>query len=290
MQKKYISWDDVFEALKVIDIPENVVYGIPKGGMIAAGFLKHARVTHDPIFANVIFDDIIDSGRTIQKYQKEFPNASIHALIDQRYARQQNMETYWWVFPWEKDHPAGEDTVQQNITRVLQFIGEDPNREGLLDTPNRVVKSWGKIYEGYLKKPEDILTTFSADGYDEIVLLKDIEFFSTCEHHMIPFFGKAHIAYIPGAKIVGISKLARLLDIYSRRLQIQERIGDQITSDLMRLLQPKGAACIIEAQHLCMKARGVEKQNSVMVTSSMKGVFLTNPSAKEELMALIRSK
>lgn len=288
MQKKYITWEQVFHSLELIDSEENVVYGIPKGGMIAAGFLKHAQITHNPEHANIILDDIIDSGRTISQYIKNFPTATIHALIDQRYARQQNMETYWYVFPWEKDHPAGEDTIQQNIVRQLQFIGEDVTREGLIDTPNRIVKSWNKIFEGYQKKPEDILTVFSADGYDEIVLLKDIEFFSTCEHHMIPFFGKAHIAYIPGDKIVGISKLARLLDIYSRRLQIQERIGDQITSDLMRLLQPKGAACVIEAKHLCMQARGVEKQNSIMVTSSMKGVFLNNPAARQELLSLIK--
>jgi GTP cyclohydrolase I len=121
-----------------------------------------------------------------------------------------------------------------------------------------------------------------------MVLLKDIEMFSTCEHHWLPFFGKAHIAYIPGTKLVGISKLARLLDIFARRLQIQERIGDQVTTAIMELLEPKGAACIIEAQHFCMKARGVEKQNSIMVTSSMKGVFLSKPEAKQELLSLIK--
>jgi len=180
--------------------------------------------------------------------------------------------------------------MKNELIKILEFIGEDVTREGLIDTPSRVIKSWGKLYEGYSKKPEDVLTVFSADGYDQIILLKDIELYSTCEHHMIPFFGKAHIAYLPDpkGKIVGISKLARLLEIYARRLQIQERLGEQVTMALMEHLQPLGAACIIEAQHLCMKARGVEKQNSIMVTSSMKGVFMNNPSAKQELLQLIK--
>lgn len=176
----------------------------------------------------------------------------------------------------------------ETVKNILLSVGEDPTREGLLDTPKRVVKSWNELYKGYNQKAEDILTVFSSDGYDQIVLLKDIEVYSMCEHHMLPFIGKAHVAYIPDKKIVGISKLARLVDIYARRLQIQERIGQQVTDDLMRLLNPRGAACIIEAQHLCMLMRGVNKQNSVMVTSSLKGVFLTDFSAKEELMKLIK--
>lgn len=176
----------------------------------------------------------------------------------------------------------------ESIKNILQYVGEDPNREGLQDTPKRVVKSWKEIYSGYEKDPKDILTVFDTDGYDQIVLLKNIEFYSMCEHHMLPFIGKAHVAYIPGKKIVGISKLARLVDIYARRLQIQERIGQQVTTALMELLEPKGAACVIEAQHLCMLMRGVQKQNSIMVTSSLKGVFLESQSTREELMQLIQ--
>jgi GTP cyclohydrolase I len=179
---------------------------------------------------------------------------------------------------------------EQLIFDQLTMIGENPEREGLLDTPRRVVKSWGEIYSGYGKRVEDILTVFSADKYDQIILLKDIEFYSMCEHHMLPFFGKVHVAYLPNpdGKIVGISKLARLVDMYSKRLQIQERIGNQVTTALMEYLEPLGAACIIEAQHLCMCSRGVAKQNSVMVTSSMKGLFLTNQSSKDELLKLIK--
>ena len=180
--------------------------------------------------------------------------------------------------------------MEEVFKEIFNLIGDTPEREGLIDTPRRVVKSWTELYKGYNQKAEDILTVFSSDGYDQIVLLKDIEVYSMCEHHMLPFIGKAHVAYIPTEKIVGISKLARLVDIYARRLQIQERIGQQVTDDLMRLLKPKGAACIIEAQHLCMLMRGVNKQNSVMVTSSLRGVFLQNSTSRQELMDLIHTK
>ena len=173
------------------------------------------------------------------------------------------------------------------IKHLLRGIGEDTEREGLRETPQRIFRASFELFKGYREDPADIMTTFDADGYDQIVLLKDIEFFSMCEHHCLPFIGKAHIAYIPDKRVVGISKLARLLDIYSRRLQIQERLTDQVTSALMQYLEPQGAACIIEAAHLCMRMRGVQKQNSIMTTSSVKGVFFTNPAAREELMDLI---
>ena len=189
----------------------------------------------------------------------------------------------------ENKNEVGDPSLNEQVKMILDHIGEDSDREGLVDTPRRVVKSLGELYKGYTQKPEDIMTIFSADGYDEIILLKDIEFYSTCEHHMLPFYGKAHIAYIPNKKIIGISKLARLLDIYARRLQIQERIGKQVTTDLMKYLEPKGAACIIEARHMCMVSRGVGKQNSMMSTSSVEGVFRDSPSAKKELFDLIKS-
>lgn len=175
------------------------------------------------------------------------------------------------------------------VKYILIAIGEDPNREGLLKTPDRVVRSWNEIFGGYKIDPASVFTTFDADGYNELVLLKNIEFYSTCEHHMLSFSGRAHIGYIAKDRVVGISKLARLLDIYARRLQIQERIGQQVTAAIMKYLNPEGAACIIEAEHLCMRCRGVEKQNSIMVTNSLTGVFLTESSARAELMSLIRS-
>ena len=178
--------------------------------------------------------------------------------------------------------------MENKIKKFLKYIGEDPTREGLRETPERIIKSWKKLYSGYNEDPKDIMKTFQDGACKDIVLLKDIELYSMCEHHCLPFFGRAHIAYIPDGKVIGISKLARLMEIYARRLQIQERIGDQITQALMEYLKPLGAACIIEAQHFCMKSRGIEKQNSIMVTSSMKGVFASEPDMETKLLLLIK--
>lgn len=180
------------------------------------------------------------------------------------------------------------NSVENAITLLMYAIGEDPNREGLKETPNRVFRSYDKLYGGYTKDPKELLKTFDKETYSQMVLLKNIEFYSTCEHHMLPFFGKAHIAYIPNKKVIGVSKLARLLEIYSRRLQIQERIGEQVTTFLMDELKAKGAACVLEAQHFCMTSRGVEKQNAKMVTSSLKGVFLKEAETREEFFNMIK--
>lgn len=177
--------------------------------------------------------------------------------------------------------------IEESIREMLEYIGEDVNREGLLETPKRIRKSWDKLYGGYDMDPKDLLKTFDKETYDQMVVLKDIEFYSTCEHHMLPFFGKAHIAYIPRKKVIGVSKLARLLEIYARRMQIQERIGEQVTTFLMKELKAKGAACVLEAQHFCMTSRGVEKKNAKMVTSSLKGAFLKEPETRQEFMSMI---
>lgn len=183
----------------------------------------------------------------------------------------------------------GIDSILKESVQVqLEHIGENCLREGLLETPGRVIRSWQEIYSGYKKNPKDLLTTFEKGTYDQIVICKDIELYSMCEHHMLPFFGIAHVAYLPGKHLIGLSKLARLVDIYARRLQIQERIGEQVTTALMDFLKPKGAACIIEATHMCMRMRGCSKQNSTMITSSMKGCFLNDPSAKSELISLLK--
>jgi GTP cyclohydrolase IA len=191
-----------------------------------------------------------------------------------------------------KAFPGDRAIVEESVRQIFRYLGENIEREGLKDSPKRVVKSWDRLFGGYLQKPEDVLTTFEEDDvipYNQIILLKDIEFFSTCEHHFLPFVGKAHVAYVPSDKVVGISKLARIVEIYSRRLQIQERIGNQVTQALMKHLNPKGAACIIESKHFCMTCRGVEKQNSVMVTSSLRGVFADRPETRQELMTLIKN-
>lgn len=186
-----------------------------------------------------------------------------------------------------KHVPKG--VMKRAVTHMLEFIGEDPEREGLKSTPDRIARAWqDELFVGYRQRPEELLTVFDTDGYNQIVLLKDIEMFSMCEHHLLPFSGVAHVAYIPNKKVIGISKLARLVDIYARRAQIQERLGEQVTSALMEHLQPQGAACIIEAVHMCMRMRGCSKQGSTMVTSSVKGVFYDDATARQELMDLLK--
>jgi GTP cyclohydrolase IA len=183
------------------------------------------------------------------------------------------------------------DDVKNAIDTIFRYLGENPNREGLQATPDRMIRSWDKLFGGYQQDPKKIFTVFEDRQdipHDQIILLKDIEFFSTCEHHFLPFTGKAHVAYIPNDKIVGISKLARLVEIFARRMQIQERICNQVTDAIMDFLDAKGAACIIEAKHFCMTSRGVEKQHSTMVTSSLAGCFLKNSQTRQELMSLIK--
>ena len=182
--------------------------------------------------------------------------------------------------------------MRQKVKDFLTFIGEDPNREGLVETPDRILKSWKEIYSGYNKNPADLFKTFQADGAKQMVILKNIELYSMCEHHAMPFFGKTHVAYIPDGLVLGVSKLARLVDLFARRMQIQERIGEQVTDSLMEFLKPKGAACIIEAEHMCMRMRGCSKQSSTMITSSLKGIFIDDSvfgaSARSELMSLVK--
>ena len=176
----------------------------------------------------------------------------------------------------------------ETIVRYLES-SDGELREGLVDTSERVLKSWDEIYSGYSQNAKNVLeSTFNAEGYDGIVLLKNIEYNSTCEHHLQPFTGKAHVAYIPVDRIVGISKLARLVDLHTRRLQNQERITKGIADDLEEVLAPLGCAVIIEGSHGCMTCRGVKKQNAIMTTSAMRGVFFDKSEARSELMLLIQ--
>ena len=186
---------------------------------------------------------------------------------------------------------VGKEEAENAVKTLLGYLESDPSREGLKDTPKRVIESFDEIFSGYELDAADVLSsTFNAEGYDGIVLLRDIEFHSTCEHHLQPFSGKAHVAYIPVDRIVGISKLARLVDMHARRLQNQERITQSIADDLETHVSPLGCAVIIEARHGCMRCRGVAKQNAVMTTSSMKGVFFDKSDARAELMQLIQSR
>lgn len=175
--------------------------------------------------------------------------------------------------------------VLEKLTKdLITNLGEDTSREGLKDTPRRVAASFEKIFEGYGQKPEDVLTVFGDELYDEMIVVKDIEFYSTCEHHMLPFTGKAHVGYIPDGKIIGLSKIPRLVEIYARRLQNQERLTNQIARALYDILKPKGVGVIMEAKHLCMMARGVEKQNSQVVTSALLGLFKKELNTRNEFL------
>jgi GTP cyclohydrolase I len=182
------------------------------------------------------------------------------------------------------------DEAEKAVFTLLDYLDSDPRREGLADTPRRVIDSWDEVFSGYHSNAENILdSTFNAEGYDGIVLLSNIEFHSTCEHHLQPFSGRAHVAYIPVDRIVGISKLARIVDHHALRLQNQERITNDVANDLVSHLNPLGAAVIVQASHGCMRCRGVRKQNAIMTTSAMRGVFFDKQEARNELMQLIEN-
>lgn len=176
------------------------------------------------------------------------------------------------------------------VKEILLEIGEDPEREGLLKTPQRVAKSLKFLTKGYSEDPYDVINNaIFAEEIDEMVVVKDIEIYSLCEHHMLPFVGKAHVAYLPRGKIIGLSKIARVVDIYARRLQVQERLTKEIAETLQSCLEPHGVGVVIQAEHLCMQMRGVQKQHSSMVTSSMLGQFKDNLATRSEFMTIIKS-
>ena len=179
--------------------------------------------------------------------------------------------------------------LADNVKQLLAEIGENPEREGLIKTPERVAKSLDFLTNGYDKNPTEILrSAMFKEEYSQMVLVKDIELYSLCEHHMLPFFGKAHVAYIPNGHIVGLSKIPRVVDVFSRRLQVQERLTDEIKDCLQDTLNPKGVAVVIEAQHLCMQMRGVQKQHSSTTSSAFSGIFMSDEKTRAEFMNLIK--
>ena len=182
-------------------------------------------------------------------------------------------------------------TFQELLREMLVRLGEDPGRDGLVRTPERMQRSLEYLTKGYREDPEKLLkgALFNVD-YDEMVIVKDIEMFSLCEHHLLPFFGKVHVAYLPKGKVIGLSKLPRLIDIFARRLQVQERLTTQIAETIERAIEPQGVGVVIEARHLCMMMRGVEKQHSSAVTSSMLGAFREEKETRDEFLSLIRGK
>lgn len=257
---------------------------VPRGGVpVAYALLRHLpsrfRVTGDEAEADVFIDDLVDSGRTREQYAHIYPGKPFYpafAKID---------GDAWLVFPWEK---TAEGSIEDAFVRVLQFVGEDPKRGGLLETPKRMAKAWKHWTGGYALDPANILKTFEdgAENADEMVLVKDIPFYSQCEHHLAPFFGTATIGYIPNGKIVGLSKLSRLTDLFARRLQVQERLTNQIADAIEKHLGARGVGVILRARHMCMESRGVCQQGHHTVTSALRGVMREQSATRAEFMSL----
>jgi GTP cyclohydrolase IA len=275
MIKTHITWEQVYHRLDeaIKHLPKDTkYYGVPRGGQIVAGMTGNAVDTIEE--ADVIIDDLIDSGATLKRY-KEYSKPFV-ALIDKRI----ELQGQWLVFPWENE----EGNIEDNVRRLLQYFGEDVNREGLKDTPKRFVK----FFKEFLNPPEWNCTTFEGEGYDEMIIQTNIPFHSLCEHHIAPFFGTGTIAYIPDKRIVGLSKLARTLETYSRRLQNQERITTQVAEFLWKELEPKGVAVQITAKHMCMEMRGVKKHDTYTTTTKLIGAFKEDVSARAEFLNAIK--
>lgn len=271
--------------IEKLELKQIKVYPIPRGGIPIAYalrcFMQFTIVDH-PQDANLFVDDIIDSGDTMKRYCDEFPGVPFFAIIDKT---EGDFEGNWVVFPWEGSIEAG---IEPNIVRLLEYVGEDPHRGGLLETPRRVAKAWHHWCGGYGKRPEDILKVFEdgAERYNQMVTVKDIPFYSHCEHHLAPFFGTVTISYIPNGRIVGLSKLSRLTSMFAQRLQVQERLTDQIADAIMENLQPVGVGVIVKARHLCMESRGICQQGYHTITNALRGVMMDDDQARSEFLRL----
>lgn len=298
------------------------LYGIPRGGISASYLLLLAlqielrklgsdlptlvTVVDDPAEANIFVDDLVDSGATMTRYLKDRPDCmgavlfmKVEAwtaevaltLTDYRLAHGITVAAdEWLVFPWEVAESGNDTSAQDTVVRMMQAIGEDVNRQGLQETPKRVVKAWEEWFKGYHMKAEDLMKTFEdgAEKVDEMVLLTEIPVFSHCEHHITPFIGVAHVAYIPNGKIVGLSKIVKVVEMFSRRLQVQERLTNQIADCIVEHLDPLGVAVVIKAKHFCMATRGVKSPNVDTTTSAVRGVFKDKPEVRAEFFSLLR--
>lgn len=299
-----VAMNEVHWAAKMVgaQIVEKVsstafLFGVPRGGIPAAlaisSIYPAMTVTDDALAAHVYVDDLVDSGRTFKRFNHK-PFAVLFTKQEQANAPAPYMfgsalnPKAWVVFPWEgNEQGSGEDIV----IRFLQYIGEDPARGGLKETPARVLKAWREDwFSGYNKDPREVLKTFEdgSEKCDEMIVVKNIPIYTHCEHHLAPFFGEAVVAYVPNGKIVGLSKLCRLADIFARRLQVQERLTIQIADALMEHLGARGVGVIIKCRHLCMESRGVKAHRSETITSAMRGVMMENSAARSELLALLK--
>lgn len=281
-------WEDLLQLH--FQQPVVRVWGVPRGG-IPASYLIHAVDPSRIVLANtsedadVIVDDLIDSGRTAEKYRMSYPSKPFVPLLDKRTSAWFGK---WVVFPWELAENGGDESATDIVIRLLQYIGEDPKRGGLVDTPERALRAWKEWTAGYRLDPHEVLKTFEdgSEKYDEMVTVKDLPFFSHCEHHLAPFFGTATVAYVPNQKIVGLSKIGRVLNIFSRRLQVQERLTTQIADALFSHLEPRGVGVVLRARHLCMESRGLATQGHFTVTTALRGVFLEDSKARSEFLSI----
>ena len=287
-----VSWKQIEEQADRIaarwgDRPRSI-YGIPQGGVplavMVAERLKIPMIDEPALgMFTLVIDDLIDSGRTMQPYAKNFmTDAGFRkSHSPAHYAPDAPIIDDWISFPWEKNDGAPTEA----IVRMIEWIGDDPSREGLIDTPERVLKAWQEMMDGYKKDPAEILSVTFDVKFDEMVILRGIPFVSFCEHHLLPFEGSADVAYIPTDRVVGLSKLARLVDIYAKRLQVQERMTQQIREAIDQHLSPLGAGVVIRGSHTCMCYRGVKKRGE-MITSSLSGRLRVDASARAEFLSL----
>ncbi len=267
------------------------VFGVPRGGVypatVVAQFLD-LPLAEFPDARSLVVDDLIDSGRTRDRYQDFAFDACYRKTTSPAFEAPAALTLDGWlVFPWEQGTDE-ENGPTDAVIRLLEHIGEDPHRDGLLDTPKRVVKAYREMTEGYAVDVAALLATVFDERSDEMVVVSGIEFVSLCEHHLLPFVGEATVAYIPDTKVVGLSKIARLVDAFARRLQVQERMTTQIADAMEQHLAPRGVGVVVRARHACMGCRGVRKPGASMTTSALSGFMKDDPMARAEFLALAR--
>lgn len=300
----FLTWEEIDRQIERIrdTLPTPIhVWGVPKNGTIIAARMSRfsgVELLNAPPFGDalsnnlnvVILDDVVDSGVTMQRWVDRLKDSPTPRYFRALYSKPTSPDprsfhseviSGWIVFPWEYDEAPAEDAAR----RLIEVAGEDPRREGLMETPRRMISALGELTRGYNEDPREILGKVFTEKCDQMVIVKDIPFWSLCEHHMLPFHGMAHVGYVPNGKVVGLSKIPRLVECFARRLQIQERLTSEIASAIDDVLNPIGVGVVITAQHTCMAMRGV-RSNGKMVTSAMYGCFRDAGEAREEFLRL----
>jgi len=295
MEKRFLTNTELLEAAAKMaaaitwsqprrELIRTRIMPIPRGGVPVAYMLgDEFEIVSQPSEADVFVDDLVDSGATRYRYENAYRKPFFPLL---NYLTIPKTPGEWVVFPWEVNEAGNDSSADDIVTRLLEYVGEDPKREGLRETPGRVLKAWKHWCGGYNQDPKDVLKCFAdgSENYDEMVTVKKIPFYSTCEHHLAPFFGTATISYIPQKKVLGLSKLSRVLSIFTRRLQVQERITTQVADALQEHLQPRGVGVLLEARHLCMESRGISQQGHTTITTALRGKFLEDHIVRDEFL------